>query len=238
MKKIGKPELSLVAVVVLLIVIEQIMVRHPGLLEWNQRIYASWTGWAIRYGYLGAFIVSFIGNVNLVLVFPYTIVIFLLAASGLNPILLGIATGTGAVIGEFSGYIMGRWGSAMLERKRPGMGDSLKLLLQRRPKLIPVLLYVVTLLPVPADILFIPLGLLKYHPWQVFWPSLLGKVSAGIIIAYSGNAFFHVIGTESTTVNLPLEFLTLGALAVLMYALVKTPWERIIERFAEHETHS
>jgi len=66
---------------------------------------------ALQFGYLGIFVISFIGSVSVVFPIPYTIVIYLSGAF-LDPFFVAVSGGLGAALGEFSGYAIGYTGRA------------------------------------------------------------------------------------------------------------------------------
>lgn len=209
--------------------------RIPAVAEWYTAINTAWTDWAIRFGYFGAFMAALIGNLTIIIVFPYTVAIFFLATAGLDPILLGLATGTGAVIGELSGYVIGRWGSARFQKAKPEAYESLKLIVTARPKFVQWLLFVFSLLPLPDDVLFIPLGMLRYNFWKLFIPSWLGKVGAGLIVSIFGSSLEPVLNGQPATSGWALvsELGSLVAVVLVMYAILRLDWTKMMHRLLD-----
>lgn len=208
----------------------------PLIADWYNRINTLWTDWAIAYGYFGAFLAAMVGNLTIIFIFPYTIVTFFLATTGgLDPFLLGLLTGTGAFLGEMSGYVIGRWGSKKFQQAKPEEYDALERIVNYRPVFVQWLLFVFSLLPLPDDVLFIPLGMLRYSLWKLTWPSLLGKIGAGMIIAYSGSfavRWFDV--TDPTSLGAVLSQLGgLVALTLVMYAIFKLDWQKMMHRLLD-----
>ncbi len=228
-RRFGVAEWVLVATLAAIGLAVLLTTTNDAFFRWNERFYQQWTSWAIQFGYLGAFLAALVGNLTIVIVFPYTIVVFFLATSGLNPIILGVVTGLGAVLGESSGYLLGRWGSGAFERHRPEQFASLQRILAHRPRLLPWLLFLFALLPLPDDILFVPLGTLRYPFAAVFLPSAVGKIGAGLIIAFGGSVFQGLFEPHASTTVLT-QFGTLALLALVMYAIVKLPWSAIVGR--------
>lgn len=227
---IGKSEWVLVGILAVLAVVAALAASNEAFAVWNQRLYQTWTVWAVHYGYFGAFIAALVGNLTVVIVMPYTLVTFFLASAGLNPLVLGILTGVGAVIGELSGYLIGRFSSGTVERRRPAAYAALKRIVEHRPVVIPALLFTFSLLPFPDDVLFIPLGMLRYSFWKLILPSLAGKVGAGLAIAYSAQLIQSTANPDTISSALWYQFGTLMLLTVLMYAIFKIPWSRVMDR--------
>src|SRR3989344_5053755 len=55
-------------------------------------------------GYAVAFIIAFLAGLSTFLSIPYYLIIAMLAAAGLNPLLLGIAAGIGVTMGDSTSY--------------------------------------------------------------------------------------------------------------------------------------
>lgn len=229
----GTPERIVVGILLALAVIVILVATNPAVAEWNLRFYQAWTAWATHYGYLGAFVTAAVGNLTVVIVFPYTLVTFFLASAGLNPLLLGVLTGVGAEVGELSGYLIGRWSSRAVERHRPSEYAALQRLVEHRPAVIPALLFTFSLLPFPDDVLFIPLGMLRYRFWKLVLPSLAGKIGAGLIIAFSAQAIGGLSRRGAVSTALLYQFGTLMLLTIVMYAIIKLPWSSMMNRLLQ-----
>ena len=66
------------------------------------------------YGYPGIFVLAFLANATVLLPAPGIAVVF--AMGGVfNPLLVGLAAGAGGALGEFSGYLAGFSGQAVVE---------------------------------------------------------------------------------------------------------------------------
>ncbi len=68
------------------------------------------------YGYPGLFLVNLIGNATLFLPAPVLVVVFA-AGSSFVPLLVGLSAGSGAALGELTGYLAGFSGSAVVENE-------------------------------------------------------------------------------------------------------------------------
>jgi len=77
-------------------------------LKWNQIENMA------AFGYPAVFLVSLLGNATVVLPAPSFVVVFA-AGTSLNPILVGLVAGLGAVIGEMTGYLAGFGGQGVIE---------------------------------------------------------------------------------------------------------------------------
>lgn len=144
--------------------------------QWSQEILSAW-------GYLGVFIVSFIGNATIMLPLPSIFVVFL-AGAFLNPWLVGLAAGMGAAIGELSGYLIGRGGRKVAEKKHHKWLKKTKHWIKKRG-IFPVLV-VFAATPLPDDVAGIVAGLLNYDWRKFILASFIGKAAMNICVAWAG----------------------------------------------------
>ena len=137
---------------------------------------------ALQFGYLGVFVISFIGSVSIIFPVPYTLVIFFLGGM-LDPFFVAITGGLGAALGEFSGYALGYYGRKVVSEERRRKMDYMLRIFGRYGS---VTIFLFALTPLPDDLLFIPLGVMRYPFLKAFIPALLGKMLMTFILAYSG----------------------------------------------------
>jgi len=181
---------------------------------------------ALQFGYLGVFIISFIGSVSVVFPVPYTLVIFFLGSS-LDPFLVAISGGLGSALGEFSGYALGYYGRRVVsEERRRKMNYMMKLFDRYGPAAI----FFFALTPLPDDLLFIPLGVMRYPFWKAFIPALLGKTLMTFILAYSGQQSIDLIRSLLGGSGDLVIAVTLVLLIVIIVAMIKIDWEKLFER--------
>jgi membrane protein YqaA with SNARE-associated domain len=147
----------------------------------------------VQYGYLGIFFISLVGSMSLFVPIPYTIVIFTMGGlPGFEPLWIAAAAGLGSAIGEFSGYLIGVGGRKAIGQKYRKKMDFLVKLFK---KFGPVAIFLFALTPLPDDLLFIPLGVMRYSLVRAFIPALIGKFFSNLIIAYSGRSYLEIIST-------------------------------------------
>jgi membrane protein YqaA with SNARE-associated domain len=196
----------------------------PLILDWMERF-------ASQFGYLGVFIISFIGSVSVIFPIPYTIVIYFLG-SFLDPIFVAISGGLGSALGEFSGYILGYYGRTIIsEKKRKKMDYMLKIF----GKYGPAAIFLFALTPLPDDLLFIPLGVMRYPLWKAFIPALFGKTLMTFIVAYSGQQSIQIIKTLFGEAGLLGIVITTVLLILIIVAIIKIDWEKIFEKYVDVE---
>ncbi len=135
------------------------------------------------WGYLGAFAIMLVGNATIILPAPGLTIVFALG-SALNPLLVGLAAGAGAALGELTGYVAGVSGRAVIE-DRP-LYKRFELWMKQYGSWA---LFVLAIIPNPFfDIAGLVAGALRYTWWRFLTVAWAGKTIQGILIAYAGAA--------------------------------------------------
>ena len=184
---------------------------------------------AFQFGYLGVFIISFIGSVSVIFPVPYTLVIFVLG-SVLDPFFVAVSGGLGAALGEFSGYTLGYYGRKIVNKERRRKMDFMARLFDRYG---PITIFLFALTPLPDDLLFIPLGIMRYPFLKAFVPALLGKMVMTFILAYSGQQSIELIKSifgESGWIGTAV---TVILLIIIIVVMIKIDWEKFFEKHVD-----
>jgi membrane protein YqaA with SNARE-associated domain len=197
---------------------------------------------AVQYGYLGIFLISLLGATSIFVPIPYTVVIFILGGLQDNlgnwvfdPFWIAVAAGAGAAIGEFSGYAIGFGG-------RRVVGDKYKKRMEFLTKLFKkygtIAIFVFALTPLPDDLLFIPLGVMRYSLIRAFIPAVLGKFFSNLIIAYSGRLSLEIVsilfGVEGEGTSLLVGTIIGIVLLVIVFVIMfKVDWEKHFAKYVD-----
>ena len=183
----------------------------------------------LQFGYFGVFLVSIIGTASIIIPVPYTLLIFWLGFWGYDPLLLTIAGGAGSAIGEFSGYMLGYYGRRLLSSERQ---RKMSYLLRMFGRYGPIAIFLFALTPLPDDLLFIPLGILRYSHVKAFIPSILGKLLMCYILASLGQTQAQLIlflfGQEGSWIGM---IITAVLLIIIVIALYRIDWEKVFEKY-------
>ena len=138
------------------------------------------------YGYLGAFLISLIGNATVLLpgiVLPILsgLGIVLYPAAGLaSPVIVGLAGGAGAAIGEIVGYMVGYSGRGLVENNK---------LYERLVDWVrqwgAVAIFIFALVPLFFDLVGLAAGVLRFPLWKFVLLCWLGRtlLYVGIVVA-------------------------------------------------------
>lgn len=190
---------------------------------------------ALQFGYLGVFMISFIGSASVIFPVPYTIVIFFLGGM-LDPLFVAISGGLGSALGEFSGYVLGYYGRKIVNEERRRKMDYMLRIFEKHG---PVTIFLFALTPLPDDLLFIPLGVMRYPFLRAFIPALLGKILMTFILAYSGQQsieFIQSLFGGSGWIGIVITFVLI---IIVIIAMIKIDWEQLFEKhFSDKKTNN
>ncbi len=125
------------------------------------------------YSYLGAFIISVTFNATLVLPAGNMVILVALGANlpMPGPVIVGLVGGTGAAIGEMTGYIAGRSGSNLLARGK--LYHRVERWVERWGGLT---VFVFSIVPLVFDLVGIAAGALRYKFWKFLLYCWLGRM--------------------------------------------------------------
>lgn len=188
----------------------------------------------LQFSYLGVFLISLVGTMSIIIPIPYTFIILTLGMQGvMNPLLLTIAGGLGSAVGEFSGYVLGYYGRAVVSEKRQKKMNYIVKVLENRYG--PVVVFLFALTPLPDDLLFIPLGVLRYSFVKAFIPCFFGKLLMVAILAYGGQLYYAVLSTVFGQGTFEVELFTSVITAILLVfifvAMFKIDWEKVLRKY-------
>lgn len=185
----------------------------------------------MSYGYVGAFVISFLGNLLIFVPIPYLLLIFGMG-SFLDPLLLGVVGGFGATIAKTVIYMIGAAGRRFLSSERRNKLEYAQPLLGKYGSLA---VFFFALSPLPDDVLYVPMGMMRYNIISFFISCLLGKIILTIIVALPGQLSKTVI--QYFAQELPPElrfigiFLTVLFIVVSIYVTLRLDWEKLFLKY-------
>jgi len=184
----------------------------------------------LEYSYIGVFLISFIGTASIIIPIPYTLLIFTLSLTGQwNPTLLIIAGGVGSALGETTGYALGYFGRRVISEERQ---RKMTYLVRLFDKYGPLAIFIFALTPLPDDLLFIPLGIMKYKFYKAFIPALFGKILMIFILVNSGSiAGGIIVRLFGESGNQWGMIITTILLIIIIVALYRIDWEKTLKKY-------
>lgn len=138
-------------------------------------------------GYPGIFLVSLLANATLIL--PVPGVLFTSAMGAVfNPFWVAVAAGSGAALGELSGYLAGFSGQGILEKTE--WSEKFERWMRRYG---PITILVLSFVPNPLfDVAGITAGILKMPLWQFLLFSWIGKILKMLVFSYGGSFILNL----------------------------------------------
>jgi len=141
------------------------------------------------FGYPGIFLISMLSNATLILPVPG---VLFTSAMGLvfNPWWVALAAGSGAALGELSGYMAGFSGQAIIENKK--WYDRLTVWMKNYGSLT---VFILALIPNPVfDIGGMVAGALRMPLWRFLLFCWLGKIGKMLIFSLGGASILKLFG--------------------------------------------
>lgn len=172
-------------------------------------------------GSIGLFLLALVANTSLLVQVPYTVPLMsiaLVSDSILKVLVLSIATGIGAGMGEINSYIIARGLSSPINSPEDSkLFRWIKQKIETQPRFIPLLVLLGSATPLPDDLVIWPLAIAKYPVKNILFPMFFGKVvhnfAFGVIAFYGLGSF----GSDQASVQLDL---TIGLLFVFLFLIM------------------
>jgi len=177
------------------------------------------------YGVLGVFIISFLGNAIPYSTIPYLFFIILYSAHINDPLInlfITLSGGFGAALGKLVVYYIGRSARAILSEERR-RNTELFASFARRSIFVAVFLFAA--LPLPDDVLYVPLGLIGYSTIRYFAALILGKIVITGLAVFFGSSFSTYL--RETALLPPYIYIPLliGITLLITYIVMKINWQ-------------
>lgn len=189
----------------------------------------------VQYGYFGVFAFSLIGALSILLPVPDSLTVFTISGLKVDgsylfePVWIATAAGIGSALGEFSGYLLGFGGrKAIIGRYK----KNVDFLIRVFKKFGAVAIFIFALTPLPDDLIFIPLGVMRYNPFKAILPALAGKFLMNLIIAYGGRYSIEFIEDVFGVGNeLIISLLIFATGIILTIVLFRVDWGKYFEKY-------
>jgi len=140
-----------------------------------------------------------------------------------------VAATLGGTVGEFSGYLFGLGGRKAIKKRFGKNIDFFDKLFRRYGSLA---IFIFALTPLPDDLVFIPLGVMRYNALKAFIPAFIGKFILNLIIVYSGLFFVDFVADTVGITNDWVSVMINGILGIVVFILMlKIDWQKYLGRY-------
>ncbi|MCK4964514.1 MAG: VTT domain-containing protein [Dehalococcoidia bacterium] len=140
-----------------------------------------------QYGYLGAFLVAFITSITIMFPLPGFAIIGVIAINpDLNWALVALAAAIGGGLGEFTAYLAGYGGAAIITPRQSKWYKMAEGWMERYGT---ASIFLFALTPLPFDIVGIAAGALRFPFWKFILATIAGrlpKTFIGVYLTYLG----------------------------------------------------
>ncbi|KKM13301.1 hypothetical protein LCGC14_1717610 [marine sediment metagenome] len=154
-------------------------------------------------------------------------------------VLLG---GLGSTLGEFTGYVVGYGTKKIAEERKSDLLNNVdgfgRLILENK-KRTPLYIFLFAITPLPDDILFLPLGMIKYPFWKCIIPGWLGKNFT--ILFYCSWPIFVALGFTAQSVesngisSVITEAILLLVTITFMFFIMAFDWTKFLEKRSQEK---
>ena len=142
------------------------------------------------------FAAGVLGGTSILFPFPYYLVVATAAAGGASPILVGLCAGLGVMAGETTSYVVGHAGRTVLPAKASEVFGHLHRWVAdtHSVKFYGFLFVYGSVMPLPNDVIVVPLGAAGVPYWRVILPLGAGNVvfntATALLAAYGIRLFW------------------------------------------------
>jgi membrane protein DedA with SNARE-associated domain len=188
-------------------------------------------------GYLGIFLISFIGSIIPFIPVPYFPVLVTSALDkSLDPNLIVLISTVGAVLAKTIIFIASYYGRNILSTKTKTRMLPLQKVLSKYGG---IGVFVAALTPIPDDLVYIPLGIAKYSPSKFALITFIGKYLLGTIIVwgtvYLGRpimeTFLVMTDSNDQYSAILITVLSIILLALVLFFTFRFDWAKIIGKW-------
>lgn len=180
---------------------------------------------------LSAFIVSLASNAIPYMTVPYLGIIAgwgLYLNSNVEKILVALSGGIGAALGKVIVFLFGRSFRRILPENTR---QNVEIFAKAFKKSVFFALFLFAALPLPDDVLYVPLGVTGYNLLLFFIAVALGKIVITFLAVVFGNLIRSITGSEGLSPE-ALAVLIIGSIVVAII-IIRINWLKIIETYNE-----
>ena len=185
-----------------------------------------------QYGYPGIFAISFLSSLLVFVPVPYFIPL-IFAALELDPTVVALVSAIGASLAKVVIFRVSYFGGRVVDGKTRKRMRPFEILVSKYGWLAS---FLAAATPIPDDLIFIPLGFVRYKLWKFAVSVFAGKFLLALIMTWGSRLSFPYIQLLIDQVSDPLSALLvtvvlLASSVITVIAIVKLDWEKILARW-------
>lgn len=182
-----------------------------------------------QYGYPGIFAISFFSSLLVFVPVPYFIVV-IFAAIELDPTIVALLSATGASLAKVVIFRVSYFGGKVVDDNTRRRMRPFEILVSRYGWLAS---FLAAATPIPDDLIYVPLGFVKYKLWKFAVSLFAGKLLLTLVMTWGSRLSLPYLELLVEQVRDPLSALlvTLGLLtssAIVILAILKLDWEKLL----------
>jgi membrane protein DedA with SNARE-associated domain len=188
-------------------------------------------------GYIGIFIISFIGSILIFIPVPYFPILITSAFNkNLDPNLIALSATLGALLAKSAIFIASYYGRNLLSNKTRSKIMPLQNFLSKYGGLAA---FAAALLPIPDDLVYIPLGIAKYSIRKFVFFTFFGKLLYGLGVVWSAvflgrpivEQFISFSEANDQISIIIIAVTTVALLVLILYLTFKVDWTKVIGKW-------
>jgi len=175
---------------------------------------------------LASFVISFVFNAIPFATVPYLVVIASYAAvvnDVFDKLLMTVSGGLGAALGKMVVFYLGRGITHFVSEN---VRENLEFFAKFFERGVFIAVFLFAALPLPDDVLYVPLGMAGYNPVLFFTAVALGKM----VITGASITFGTLLG-DTVSQGSPLLVMVVGIAATVVIS--RMDWKRVVKRWQE-----
>ena len=185
-----------------------------------------------QYGYPGIFIISLLASLIIFVPVPYFVPL-ILAALRLDPTLVALLSAAGATIAKIIVFKLSYYGGKLVNEQTRKRMKPFETLVSRYGWLAS---FLAAATPLPDDLIYIPLGFIRYNIYKFGISLFTGKFLLALIMTWGSRQSAPYVELLVDQVRDPLSALlvTVGLIVssiIVILAIMKLDWERLLGRW-------
>ena len=185
-----------------------------------------------QYGYSGIFIISLLASLIVFVPVPYFVPL-IIAALKLDPTLVALLSSMGATIAKITIFRLSYYGGKLVNEQTRKRMRPFEILVSRYGWLAS---FLAAATPLPDDLIYIPLGFVRYNIYKFGISLFAGKFLLALIMAWGSRASASYVELFIDKVREPTSALlvTVGLIAastIIILAIMRLNWEKILGRW-------